>query len=188
MPGLPRRQRGVPGRPAPSLRLPPGQLPAVRLGWGAGRERELPSFTEASPQPPEGIEEGGSGEGKRLDTERKGRHRVHPSAQSVQTRIFTDIYRYIQRGSISIPLRPFFSFGNRSPSVRHLLPTTPRTPIHPSLHPYTPAGGQALLRGDGRGSGGHHCTGTAPGAQDPARLARRSRRSRRAGQDRAGQG
>lgn len=170
--------------PPPARRSRPScALPAAPTGTTSscpprlGRwEREGTSlFYRGEPQPPEGIEEGGSGEGKRLDTERKGRHRVHPSAQSVQTRIFTDIYRYIQRGSISIPLRPFFSFGNRSPSVRHVLPTTPRTPIHPSLHPYTPAGGQALLRGDGRGSGGHSrapphrdspgCPGSSPSCQ-----------------------
>lgn len=41
------------------------------------RPARRPGLTEANPEPPGSILEGSSGEGKRLGTDRNGRHRVH---------------------------------------------------------------------------------------------------------------
>lgn len=189
MPRLSHRQQ----RPAPSRRLPPGKIPAVRLGWGTGGEQELPSFTEANLQPSRGhcggkqwgrqaLRHGQKGKAPRI-SERAERSEIHVNIHRY-IQIYTDIYRYTARIHEHPSPTPF-SF--RKPQDECQTP-----PPHHTPHTlYTPAGGQALLRGDGRGKQraqpGTAAAGPAPGAQDPARPAGRSRRSRRAGQDRAGQ-
>lgn len=143
-----------------------------------GDRRNFPSLLyRGEPRAaPQGILEGSSGQGKRLGTDRKGRHRVQLNAHSC--------------GNPCASLTTFFLL---EAAVR-VSDTSPSAPPHPP-HIHTPAGGQALLCGGGRGSSGHRCAplatavaGPAPGAEDPARPARQSGSGRRARPGRAGSG
>lgn len=121
------------------------------------RPARRPGLTEANPEPPGSILEGSSGEGKRLGTDRNGRHRVHlPEHHSC--------------GNPCASLTTFF-FGNCGASARHLRlrPTTPHTHMH------TRRGSGAALRGrprkqraplraarHRRGRAGPRCRGSSP--------------------------
>lgn len=171
-----RRQRPAPppGRAAPLPAGSPGLPAAAAARRGVGGIAP-PRLTQATPEPPVGIVEGSSGEGKHLSKCTKGRRRRGALYLCERAEL---------RNSLRIPPPPtLFSFGSRAAGVGH--------PHHPRQGRGGWGWGRALLGGGGRGSGGRRgapdgpraapgrrrCSPASPGGEDAA-----------GGQGRVGQG